>query len=270
MFLIRQKQDEDAQVQFQTLSSVVYSVQADLGEGTERFAQYLNYAQDFYRELSQTHLHEVKVVEGRMTQWKEFPFPKDMVDWCKLGVRCGDMIKTFTYDNNIPLAKDKDAHGIPQEFAECEPIDRVDVYSDVFFGVFPIYHTENFLYEAKYFGRTVQRNYLGYFRPDYQKKCFVFRDTVDKYKDIYLEYVSDGIEPTRSTVVATPALFNLLKAHVKFQRVFNNDRYSVVEKRFFKEELNEAQMTYDLSELDITIDDIRQYTRYGYTLVPQN
>ena len=261
-----------AKNQFKTLSTVVYSVQADLEEGTERFATYLNYAQDLYSRLAETSLREVNVVELKMNDWKEVAWPSDMVGWTKVGVRCGDMIKIFNYDNNIPLLKDIGDDHLPEELKDCPHVDDLYTSGDYgYMGIYPYYGVSNdLLYGYKFFGQYVAHNYLGYFREDSKNRTFVFRDTISRHNKIYLEYVSSGVRPNESTIITSESLFTYLKAHVHYCRVKWSKDEPMNQKLLLKDERTAAEMDFDLSNMKLSMDDIRQALREGYTQLPTN
>ncbi|MGC3945362.1 MAG: hypothetical protein QM762_12750 [Chryseolinea sp.] len=255
-------------LKFYTASAAVYSVLEDLQYGEERFNQFLKWAFDAVRELHFDVLHEVHVDEFEMTPWKSLEFPCDMVGWSKIGFRCGDVVKVFTQDSGISKYFDKDSKGVPQENKSggCPDLadagcsgDDIIFYSDDFFSTG----------YGHYYGTACNYNHAGYFSVDWRNRVFNFRNTVNNVSKIYLEYITDGLNPTGKTVIH-PYAFKAVQDFIHWKRKEYDDRFSESERdraqKLYENEVEKVLMR----NLTLSIEDIQEALRSGYRQTIKN
>lgn len=248
---------------YYTLLSAAYSVCHDLGEDEARVEQYLGYARDGYREFHFDHGFGVKVVEVDMKPWKQIDFPCDMVDWTKVAFKVGNRLLIVTQDSNTPKTYDKEG---------CTPIANLPVPNpNVEDGLIPLYIYDGDLTgdQGKYYGSLVQYNYVGYFDVNWKKRVFDFKDTVEGFNKVYLEYIDDGLNYSGATIIH-PYAWNAIKLYIKWQRKENDDRYSESSKERAQRQWNQALHKFDMRMLHITVEDIREAVRLGWKLVVKN
>jgi hypothetical protein len=81
---------------YRTIEEIVDGVCLDLGEGNHRKEQYLRWAIQEAQEWKMDMAKEVKTVKLDLTAWKSIVLPSDCIDWIKIGIQDGDVIKTRT------------------------------------------------------------------------------------------------------------------------------------------------------------------------------
>ena len=252
-----------------TASSAVYSVLSDLQYGEERFAQFLKWSFDAIRELNFDILHEVHVGEFEMKPWKQLEFPCDMVSWTKIGFRCGDHIKCFTNDTSIPKFYDKDEDCVPQENKgdeNCPNISGAECFED-----FLVFYTEDILRYGgfHYYGTVCKHNGAGYFDVDWRLRVFNFKHTVQQATKIYIEYITDGLNPTGKTIIH-PFAFRAVQDFIHWKRKEYDDKFGEGEreraKRIYEDECERILMR----NFTMTIEDIQEATRSAYRQTIKN
>src|SRR5258706_50471 len=98
---------------YQTVEQIVDGVCLDLGEGMQRKEQYLHWALKEMERWKMDGAKEVKTVKLQLTAWKSIELPSDCIDWIKVGVQDGDVIKAFVNKNDIAVIQDTDGDNIP-------------------------------------------------------------------------------------------------------------------------------------------------------------
>jgi len=111
---------------YETIDNIARGVCMDLGEGLERYEQYLHWALQAHKDWHLDQAKEIKTVEIDLTTYKAAPLPDDFVDWTKVGIRCGNTILTFAADNYMPFAKDQDGDCINDADEDCPSLDVSD------------------------------------------------------------------------------------------------------------------------------------------------
>jgi len=245
---------------FYTLSAAAYSALADIEESEHRFHQFLNWAIEDYRSFAMDVGREVHAEEIEMKPEKQIDFPRNMVHWTKLGFRCGDSIKTFTNDNNMPKIHDlEDCEA--QENTPCPDLNQLEIIGSEQFGFY-----DSFV-GAKYYGYGVKRNHLGYFDVDWRQRVFNFKEVVNNNNSkVYIEFITDGINYGGETLI-NPKAFLRIKRYIHWMRKEYSDRYGIGE-------CQRAQQLYNLEcdnveqrMLELTLEDIIEGLRQGYNLV---
>lgn len=249
---------------FYTLLAMAHSVAKDLKEGTERIEYYLHLSLEWYREFNFDHSHQVKAIEVPMAAWKQIDFPVDMVDWVRVGFKHGNMIRIMTQDAYIPRTFDV-TNGVPQENQSILPMKEINCEgaSDASMWIW------DGMGVAKYYGHNLNYNYLGYFDVDWGNRVINFKDTINGYEKVYLEYITDGIEAGAMTVV-NPYAFRTGKDYVKWQRKENDDKYSLGEKDRAEKAYNNSVKRFTDRITHMDLDDVQEALRAGFTLVVQN
>lgn len=247
---------------FYTLASVAYGCLEDIGEDESMFSRFLHWAHDGMRELAFDQSHEVLTKVIRMKSWKQIEWPEDMVDWTKIGFKDGDEIRVLIQDSNIPKYFDRAQNELKQN-KPIRPIYDLDI------SAAPRVPFIGGMFEDRVYGYAVGFNGAGYFDVDRKNRVINFRSTIEGDQDVYLEYITDGINYSGHTVIH-PYTYNMLKAFVHWQRKLHNDKYSVMERRDAERIYNNMRSDVSVRNLNIGIATIREILRSGYTQVPQN
>lgn len=203
---------------YATVNSIVMGALADIGEsGTHYYDRFLHWAleclQDFQMDSAQETITRVLV----MNDLKQVDLPADFIDYIKIGIQCGDRIKTFSVAENINMILPTDSCNNPVAFESCDcgvndlPI-ALDVGGYYFFNTFNMYG-ENL---GAIYGHGGGYNRRGYFKINRQDWVIQFTSEVNN-TNIYLEYVSTGFDPTEQTVVNQYAK-KLIKQYIHWKR----------------------------------------------------
>jgi len=238
---------------YPTVEEIADGMCLDLGEGSHRKEQYLHW---ILKEISRwkTDLSkEVKTIKIELTPWKAIELPSDCVDWCKLGIQDGNVIKTFVHRKDIAIIHEVNGNNIkinnedPQSLPDTDPS--------------AIYVFNNYLIPGqspgKLFGLGFKDNGLGYFTENRNEESneIQFRTKVDAGTPIYLEYISNGWNPTAQTVIHPNAEELVsLGAHyrrLKFDKIRN--------KNISPDDVRNAKMDY-MAEYDRVIDRMWDYS----------
>lgn len=249
-----------------TVSQAAYSALMDIGEDESRYEQFLHWsiegAQDWHMDMAK----EIKTIECDLTPYKAIDFPDDYLDWTKIGIRCGDIIKTFVHDENISLEFDC-IDGEKQANTECEPIDSLDVFPGWGYA-YTNYSTLNGEDPGRLYGVAAQDNGLGYFRIHREARQFQFRGLTPSTSTIYLEYLSTGWDPCKETYL-NPYAFKLVKMYVNWMNLLHNHTkpriLSQEAERLYWNEFERVK--YRMFEL--TLEDILEVSREAYVASPQ-
>ena len=249
---------------FYTVASVVNSILSAEERGTELFNKYLLFAIEGLREIEMDHqLHDVSTFVGKMDSVKVLEWPDDMIDYSKLGIKCGELIKTFTRDHNIHRHFDLDEDQFRVENEKCEHILNIPVEQGT---PIPFHYNNGLFGTGQYYGVPVHDNGVGYYQVDRKERLFIFSDNVDKDQEIIVEYITDGIDYTAHTVIH-PYAYNAIRSYVMWQAAEFNDRIPIVQKERRHRIYNNAYHDLSLRKVDLSIEDIKEALRFGYSPV---
>lgn len=252
-----------------SLSEIVYSVIADMGENTtHNFDKYLKWAYQAYQDFRYDMAGEIKSVMLPMNDYFAVDAPEDMIDWTKIGKRVGDKIRVFGVNDNITFYHDKDECGniLANEPTSVNNI-PVNWSGGYWFGNLINEYGE---FVGGLFGYGGAHNSLGYFRYNSQARQFQFDSRVAK-GDVLLEYLSSGVNPNQNTVVTRYAQ-SAIMAYVHWQR-FRFDRnygpangHTQVMKDEYYNELRKLQARLN----GLSVRDVLDATRRYYMMSPKN
>lgn len=261
---------------YETIDRVVRGMCMDLGEGLERYEQYLHWALEAHKDWHLDQAKEIKTMEIDLTDYKAAPLPDDFVDWTKIGIRCGNTILTFTHDENMPFAKDQDGDCEPDVDEDCPGFDvnSTEALQTLGSSEFSFsYYYYNLLNakgqdQGKLYGMIAKDNFQGYFRINKEREEIQFRSRILNLKTIYLEYISNGYEPCGTSYV-NPYAAKLLKLYAHWMRLKYNKlsaRWEVVDaKEEYWAEFNRVQWRV----FDLSVEDVLESWRDSFTLLPK-
>lgn len=242
---------------FYTLTATAYAALHDIGAGEERFDNFLKWAFEGYKEFNFDAANEVRAEEIDMKPWKQVDFPCNMVDWNVIGFRYGNQVRAFTQDNNIPKVFDV-VNCVPQENQQKDYLGYEQEQYFPFWG----YDDAYYLGASHFYGAVLDYNHRGYFDVDWRNRVINFKQTVPEGSKVYIEYITDGINPTGYTVVH-PYAHKCLQNYIHWQRKEHDDRKSLGEKQraeiIYRNSLQEVLVR----QLNITIEDIKGALRSG-------
>lgn len=248
-----------------TLDSCVRSYLMDLGAGLERYEQGKHWAIECYRELHFDLIQEIKTVQLDLTAWKAIQTPVDYVDFVMLGVVVNNQIRCFTNDNRISLYHpDEDVDGSPDARTGDDSLPVTDTTNSRlwFWGSINQFGED----AGQLYGLTVKGNGQGYYKWNSERREFQFSPAIDGDTKVYMEYISDGINPCEATVVHL-YIARLIKLYIHWQRLKyakSSPLWQIREaKSDYYTEFNKVQGRIN----KITVEDVLECARDGYRLI---
>lgn len=211
---------------YKTIEQIVDSVCLDLGEGNHRKEQYLHWAIKEADRWKMDKAREVKTVQLTMTPWKAIELPSDCIDWIKLGIQDGDVIKTFINKNTIAIHHQLGANNIPIENKEPESLKDTGIIDDNYYGGVVFFnYLDPYGGTGKLFGQVRKDNELGYFtvNSNENRDEIQFSTHVKHGSKIYLEYLADSWNPNNQTVIH-PYGVELIELGVHYRRLKFNEK----------------------------------------------
>lgn len=251
-----------------TLDSIVREALMDIHAGLERYEQFLGWGLRGYKKFRMDISQEVKTVELDLTDWKAIEWPADYTDWVMIGVRVNGMVRVFTNDESIALHfDDADTDGFPdvQPVTDTFTLDPTDPFTPqqlYFWGLSDWGEDSGQLY-----GLTVKGNGTGYYKVNTERQEIQFSPTLAVGTKIYLEYISDGYDPTKKTMVHTYAE-DAIRLYIHWQRMKYSKSYGLGEVREAKEDYY-VELKRTATRLNpITVSDVLECARDAYKLTP--
>jgi hypothetical protein len=250
-----------------TLDSIIRSALMDLGAGMERYETFRHWAIEGLRDFHFDMAQEIRTVQLSLTAWKAIELPTDFVDWAMLGVVVNNQIQCFTNDERISLFReDADENGeidpivapVDTTIRDSNPNDRLWFWNN---------YNANGEYTGQLFGLTVKFNGVGYFRMNKERREIQFSPNIDGNTKIYLEYISDGYNPSEKTVVNIYAA-KLIKLYIHWQRTKYSNSATVMAKREAKDDYWNEYSKVQNRLNPITVADVLECARDAYRLVP--
>lgn len=254
-----------------TLDSIIRGALMDIGADLSRYEQFLHWGLEVFKWIHMDIYQEVKTVELSLTTWKALQTPTDYLDWTKIGVRVNGVIRLFTNDDNIALAfDDVDVDGFPDANQVASTFDPTQVDVTNAFVPQQLYFwglTSRGEDAGQLYGLTVKGNGTGYFRENKERQEIQFAPTVPASTKIYLEYIANGYNPNKKTMVHSYASL-AIKLYIHWQRVKFSKSSSLGEVADFKRDFY-AELERVVARMNpITVADILEVQRDAYRLTP--
>lgn len=257
-----------------TLDSIVRGALMDVGAGLERFETFLHWGLAGYKKFRMDVSQEIKTVELPLTAWKAIELPPDFTDWIMIGVRVNGMVRVFTNDDSIALYFDDVApqDGFPDVQKVTDPftLDPTQVDPANPFVPQTLYFwglTSRGEDSGELYGLSVKGNGVGYYKFNSERQEIQFSPTLAANTKIYLEYLSDGYNPTQKTMVHTYAE-DAIRLYVHWQRMKFSKSYGVGEVREARADYY-AELNRTVTRLNkITVADVLECARDAYKLTP--
>ena len=174
------------------------------------FEKFLGWLLWNLRELRLSDSQEVKAVKLSMNNTRGVELPKDYVDWVIIGIQVGENIKTLGVNQLMSgLAGEDRTLGNPKQFLSFGVNNLPNGINTLNYGG---YYLASGLFS---FGGGI--DYKGYFKVFKRDHGHIiqFSSLIDK-TDIYLEYISDGFNPNRETLVE-PYIVNYLRCATNYE-----------------------------------------------------
>lgn len=257
---------------FVTLDSIIRSAILDIGAGMERYETFKHWAIEGYREFRFDVSQEIKTLrfdgsttDLTLTDWKAITLPVDFVDWVMIGYESNNAIQVFLNDDRIPLPTiddDEDGELDAPVVEEVTPAEQLP-------GGIPYYfwnHTRFGEDKGELFGLTTKDNGIGYFKMNPQRREIQFSPRVPAGTTIYLEYISDGYDPTTATVVNVYAA-KLIKLYIHMSRHKYAKSSTGQDKKMAEDDYYREFRKVQSRLQPITVPDVLECARDGYKLI---
>ncbi len=250
------------------VSEAVFAALMDLGETDARFEQFLHWALEGAREWHNDLAKEVKTTSLSMTPHKSIVLPDDYVDWVKVGIKCGNVIKTFTHDHNISLEHDCE-DGKKTANKDCENVNLWDLEVTGNSYLFHNYQGADNGVDTPIYGLAYKDNGLGYFTEHRNTGEIQFRSIVPSNSKIYLEYISDGWDPNEETLI-NPLAFQLIVKYIHWKNKLHNPNIPRSHVQEAKDEYWEEFSRVSWRMFDLTVEDVQEIAREAFVATVQN
>lgn len=181
---------------YYTITSIVDRCLADNYLTDHYFDDFLGWGLWELRELHLDVAKEVKTVSLDMNDTRGVELPNDYVDWVIVGIQIGQYVKTLGVNSDMAkFTGDQRTLGNPDGF------NRLNV-NQLPNGINVLSYGGYNLLGANVFSIGGGLPYKGYFNiiKTSEGKTLQFTSAIDK-TSIYLEYISDGFNPNRETIV---------------------------------------------------------------------
>lgn len=236
----------------------------DIGAGMERYETFRHFAIEGLREFQWDMAQQVKTVRLSLTAWKSILLPVDFVDWALLGIEIDNTIQVFTNDERIPLPtldEDEDGELDAPTVATEYPTEQIPGNRYAFYGAGGWGQDKGELY-----GLLAKSNGIGYYKMNTERREIQFTPSLAADTIIYMEYISDGFNPTEKTVVNIYA-GKLLKLYIHKCRHMYAKSSSVADKRLSADEYDKEWSRVQSRISPITAADVIECARDGYKLI---
>lgn len=253
--------EENRQRGFVTLDSIVRSALMDIGESMHRYEQFKHWAIEAYRDFHFDLSQEVKTAYLPLTAWKAVELPVDYVDFVMIGVNINGDIRVFTNDDRIALPDEAIIDGDPDDAEEEGDLPLTTTQRMYFYNI-----TSRGEDAGQLYGLLAKNNGVGYYKFNKERREIQFSPHINGDTTVYLEYISDGIDPCEKTVVNVYAA-KLIKLYIHWQRhsfakSSTHADKNLAEKTYWNE-FNRVRSRME----PITIADVLEVARDGYKLV---
>lgn len=248
---------------FVTIDSIVRSALMDIGAGMERYEVFRHWCLEGYKDFNFDLAQEVKTVVLDLTAWKAVSLPLDYVDFVLIGVIVDNKIRVFTHDDRISLYRpDGDEDGITDPIVTTA---SPDVPADVPFYFWNVVNSQG-EDAGQLYGLTVKHNGQGYYKFNTERREIQFSPAVDGNTKIYLEYISDGVNPNAQTVVNVYAA-KLLKLYIHWSRLKFSKSANQAQIQRAMDDYNKELFKVQNRIQKITVEDVLETMRDAYALV---
>lgn len=256
---------------YKTIGQCVAEALMDTQESDSRAEQFTRFALKYFDELNLKKSTDIKTVALNMKPWKAIELPQDCITWISIGIQCGEDIKTFVKDTfPVALLHELDANGVKVANEPCpEYFDFSDWQTDDI--SMPFYNIDDQGQDTgKIFGLMVKDNGLAYFTENMNKdSCEIqFRGKIPLDTKIYLQYLSNGINPCGETLVH-PTFKEYIIAGIHVERLRFGKGTEAWRLNDAKDEFNRQFWAVQDLSWEWGTEDIIEILKSGYGLYPK-
>lgn len=251
---------------YYTISAIIDRCLADNGLTDHYFDDLLGWGLWELRELHLDVAKEVKVVGLDMNNTRGVELPRDYVDWAIIGIQIGQYVKTLgVNDNMAKLTGEARTLGNPDSFNNLNVNQMPNGINVLNYGGYNLLGSNVFSVG----GGIPYKGYFSIVKTD-EGKVIQFTTAINKTK-VYLEYISDGFNPNRETIL-NPYFVDFLRKAINCEWAKRRPRKERDESEIYRLERDvyyaEKKIRGRMSDLDpqSMLDTQRQH----YRLTPNN
>lgn len=252
---------------YTTLDTIVKEACMELNDmGMHNYTKFMLWATEGLQEMRIDDFQEIKSIRGTTTTIATFPFPTDMVKWTKIGTISGDRVKVFTLNPALILNHVKDC-GVDQNNPKYKSSTGIDLNIEnedsiwLFNNFWGIGNSSGAIYG---YGNGVQGD--GEFRVNKDMREFQFNSQYAD-KDIVLEYVSTGLNPSGQSYVEE-SIRKAVKEYIFWMNTERNIAKGGAEKQRAKDLYDMAARVANRRNF-MSLDTIEAIVRKSYMQTPK-
>lgn len=194
---------------YYSIKALAEDVLDDRGETDHMLMRYIKWALRGYIEVSLDDHQEPITMHIDMDDKRTIVIPDDYVDWAKVAIQIDGKLKTIGVNGNLIQQSNED---------ECRnPILETDINrmpTGIDFDNYGGYYFLNYDGSNVYsYGGGL--NHDNYFKVNEKLRLIEFSSNVNKTR-VYLEYISNGVDPSGNTVVH-PYMADYVRKYIHYE-----------------------------------------------------
>lgn len=259
---------------YYTISAVAQEAASDQGLYSEHmYFQYESWALSGYREAQFDFAQEIKTVLIPMNSLRVAELPCDCIDWIKIGIKIGERVYTVGLNTDMARINEADSCGnllpnTPRQPVSAQPRGiNMNAYIPAYF-VFSNFNGQSIQGQTDpKMGIQDGLSIKEYFDIEgkYPNIRIRFSSEMMMAAQVYVEYISDGIEPSGETYV-NPYMYEYLRTYIHYRRTEGNDNISLGVKRDWETKMERKRNIAAQRINSITPDDVINSSRKGFKL----
>lgn len=256
---------------YRPLSEIVQDALTDNNCGNHEYFRFLRWGIKYAEELKYDFVRELKTVELTMKDWKAIQLPDDCVSWVSVGMKSGEKVITITKSNKIALTHDYSNNNKVENSKNQPIIDYATQGNGYYYGIIPFLNINSYGEDTgRLFGMTeketnmirVTENTNG----SINELQFSGGDSISK--KIQLTYISTAIDPSQETFIS-PLFAEYIVAGINTEYHKFKPNTSAFTIANMENELQRQYFRVLDHSWDMSVDDVMEYLRYGYSLTPR-
>lgn len=245
-----------------SLDKIVKGVLLQKGYSMHYYMQCLVYARDCYRELTFDVLRSVNSVLLNTNDSAYATLPTDYVDWTKVGVRVGQLIKPLVYSESINRLPNYDDSGsiVPYNGLTDNNKTYYGYLDGLYWGVTSHFNS-NGEFTGRFYGMGagVQTDVFKII----PERCVIQLHETMANTTIVLEYISDGSCCSSATGV-DPYAQACIDAYIKWQLKENRRDYSEGEKARAQNEYTRQRKILRARKNNMGVEEVKRLMQQAY------
>lgn len=239
-----------------TLDNIVRSALLRKGYPIHFYMQFLKYGADCLRELNFDSLNNVRSIKLELNEYNAIPLPCDYVDWIKVAVENGQMVRPYAQQDGYNRLNNFDEDGNKALYATPSNVNETPL---------PIYEEAvnmNGESMGRQFGFKGGNNPYG-FKVLRERNGGEIQFDITATGSIILDYISDGMESDAATEIH-PYAQATIEAYIFWQLKEHNRSYSPSERQLAKEQYDKEHRILRARLFSFSMTDLRRILQQNY------